>query len=362
MLPVLDNDGIREADSHTIKDLGVPGIVLMENAATGVVDAVREVFPEARKILILCGPGNNGGDGLAAARHLLNGGQEIQVCLLGDQTKLSPDAATNFDLAKAFEVPVTIIEGDDLNALDGLLDDWDPDLVIDALLGTGIDRPLGGRFADAVDKVASTDLPVAAVDVPTGLNGSSSEIPGTHGFGLWNDPFSFSLGFGSGNLLPALPNAAWFFFASPPNYLSFRDDLPANGALAATFRSPPIPTWLASTGLIGIPLLMIPPVARLARKIASRVIRQDAAQLNHDPTEWHSYRLEWQVDNVSFYLDENIVLSTEISPQGPLGFVLWIDNQYAAWTPEGRMKYGTLPSPSGWLEVKDLTIQPDAPE
>lgn len=191
---------------------------------------------------------------------------------------------------------------------------------------------------------------------------SHSEIPGTHGFGLWNDPFSFSLGFGSGNLLPALPNAAWFFFASPPNYLSFRDDLPAYGALAATFRSPPIPTWLASPGLIGIPLLMIPPVARLARKIASRVIRQDAAQLIHDPTEWHSYRLEWQVDNVSFYLDENIVLSTEISPQGPLGFVLWIDNQYAAWTPEGRMKYGTLPSPSGWLEVKDLTIQPDAPE
>jgi hypothetical protein len=191
---------------------------------------------------------------------------------------------------------------------------------------------------------------------------SHPEIPGTHGFGVWNDPFSFSLGFGSENLLPALPNAAWFFFASSPNHLSFRDDLPANGALAATFRSPRIPTWLASPGLIGIPLLMIPPAARLVRKIASRVILQDAVQLNHNPTEWHSYRINWQVKTVSFFLDEQIVLSTDISPQGPLGFVLWIDNQYAAWTPEGRMKYGTLPTPSDWLEVKDLTIQPDAPE
>jgi hypothetical protein len=191
---------------------------------------------------------------------------------------------------------------------------------------------------------------------------SHPKIPGTHGFGLWNDPFSFSLGFGSRNLLPALPNAAWFFFASKPNYLSFRDDLPAYGALAATFRSPRIPTWLASPALIGSPLLLIPPVSRLARKIASRAIHQDAIHLNHDPTEWHSYRLDWQAENVSFYLDEHIVLSTEISPRGPLGFVLWIDNQYASWTPEGRIKYGTLPTPSGWLEIKNFTIQPDAPE
>jgi hypothetical protein len=191
---------------------------------------------------------------------------------------------------------------------------------------------------------------------------SHLEIPGTLGFGLWNDPFNFTLGFGGGNLLPALPNAAWFFFASPNNYLSFRNDLPANGALAATFSAPRIPAWLASPGLFVMPLMMIPPIARLARRIASRVIRQDAVQLNHDPTKWHSYRLDWQVAKVSFYLDEKLVLSTEISPRGPLGFVLWIDNQYAAWTPDGSMKYGRLPSPSGWIEVKDLTIQPGTPE
>ncbi len=96
MIPVLDNKAMREADRHTIEDLGVPGIVLMENAATGVVDAVRERIPTARKILILCGPGNNGGDGLAAARHFLNGGQEVKILLFADPEKLSADAAANY--------------------------------------------------------------------------------------------------------------------------------------------------------------------------------------------------------------------------------------------------------------------------
>ena len=87
---------------------------------------------------------------------------------------------------------------------------------------------------------------------------SHQEIPGTWGFGLWNDPFGMKLGFGGKHLLPALPNAAWFFFASPPNHLSLRNDLPANGALAATFRSPPIPAWVFTPTILTLPLLLIP--------------------------------------------------------------------------------------------------------
>jgi len=180
MLPILDNDSMREADRHTIKDLGVPGMVLMENAATGVVDAIREVFPDARRILILCGPGNNGGDGFAAARHLHNGGLDVQLCLLGDPAKLTPDAATNYRLAGAFGVPMAVIEDDDLSLVEAFLDDEPTDLVVDALLGTGTDRPLAGRYAALVELVEASGLPVIAVDVPTGLNGSSSEIPGPH--------------------------------------------------------------------------------------------------------------------------------------------------------------------------------------
>ena len=180
MLPILDNDGMREADRHTIEDLGVPSLVLMENAATGVVEAIRDSFPDARRVLVLCGRGNNGGDGFAAARHLHNGGIDVELCLLGDPETLSPDAATNYRLVVAFGVPVAVIADDDLSVIQSLLDDWPADLVVDAMLGTGIDRPLGGRLADVAELVARSGSPVVAVDVPTGLNGSSSQVPGPH--------------------------------------------------------------------------------------------------------------------------------------------------------------------------------------
>ena len=178
MLPVLDNDAMREADRHTIEDLGVPGLVLMENAATGVVDALRAGYPDAQRVLILCGRGNNGGDGLAAARHFANGGHDVEVLLFADPEKLSPDAAANQRLAAAFGVSVVVVDGEELSALDTVLASAPPDVVVDALLGTGIDRPLGGHLAQVVERVSQADVPVIAVDVPTGLNGSSSEVPG----------------------------------------------------------------------------------------------------------------------------------------------------------------------------------------
>jgi NAD(P)H-hydrate epimerase len=178
MLPVLDNEAMREADRHTIEDLGVPGLELMENAASGVVDALRDGFPEARRILILCGRGNNGGDGLAAARLLTGDSLEIRVLLFAIPDTLSPDAAENLNLAKSAGVPIVVIEGEDLSALDAELESTPPDLVVDALLGTGIDRPLGGRLAKVVERIEGAGLKVVAVDVPTGLNGSSAEIPG----------------------------------------------------------------------------------------------------------------------------------------------------------------------------------------
>ena len=178
MLPVLDSEAIREADRHTIEDLGVPGLELMENAASGVVDGLRDNFPDARRILVLCGRGNNGGDGLAAARLLAGSDLEIKVLLFANPDVLSPDAAENLRLAKSAGVPIAVIEGEDLTALDAELAPSPPDLVVDALLGTGIDRPLGGRLAKVVKRIEEADLEAVAVDVPTGLNGSSTAIPG----------------------------------------------------------------------------------------------------------------------------------------------------------------------------------------
>ena len=178
MLPVLDNEAMREADRHTIEDLEVPSLDLMENAASGVVESLRDAYPEARRILILCGRGNNGGDGLAAARLLAGNGLEIQVMLFADPANLSPDAAENYRRANTADISIVVVEGEDLAALDSALAPAPPDVVVDALLGTGIDRPLGGRLAEVVKRIEETELPVIAVDVPTGLSGSSSGVAG----------------------------------------------------------------------------------------------------------------------------------------------------------------------------------------
>lgn len=177
MLPVLDAVAMREADRTTIEDLGLPSIVLMENAATGAVEAIRSGFEEAASVLVLAGRGNNGGDGLAVARHLHNGGHQVEVLLFAAPESLSGDAATNLAAARAMQVPITIVADDDLAALERALDQ-EPDLVVDALLGTGLDRPLAGRLAEVVRQVEGCHAVVVAVDVPTGLGGSSAAVPG----------------------------------------------------------------------------------------------------------------------------------------------------------------------------------------
>jgi hypothetical protein len=185
-------------------------------------------------------------------------------------------------------------------------------------------------------------------------------IPGTWGFGLWNDPFGAGLltGF-KGLRLPTLPQAAWFFYAAPPGYLSLRDDLPAQGWLASTFRSPTWSSFKLALGLPLLPLLLFPDVARKIRASASSIVRQDAYALTLDPTEWQHYRMEWNAGHSIFIVNSETVLDTRISPLGPLGIVIWIDNQYAAWYPDGRLRYGMCENrDSAWLEIEDLKISP----
>lgn len=189
---------------------------------------------------------------------------------------------------------------------------------------------------------------------------SARHLPGTWGFGLWNDPFSASLGLGGMNRsLPALPQAAWFFHASPPNYLSLRDDLPAQGMLAAVFRSARLPMWLLAPGLLLLPALAFPPASRLLRRLARRFVRQETALLGHDPAEWHDYGVRWGVEGIRFSLDGAVVGHTRLSPCAPLALVIWIDNQYAAWTPQGRLASGSLANEGeSWLEIESLGLSP----
>lgn len=187
---------------------------------------------------------------------------------------------------------------------------------------------------------------------------SQASIPGTWGIGFWNDPFALSLGFGGGRRIPALPNTAWFFFASTPNYLSLRDDLPALGGLAATFQSPCYPPALLALGAIALPLLVLRPLSRVIRRLGRRIVQQDTTALLSDPTEWHIYRLEWSQSRVTFDVDGNSVLETGVAPRGPLGLVIWVDNQYAAWLPSGHLSFGTLANNEpAWVEIEDIAIQ-----
>jgi hypothetical protein len=180
---------------------------------------------------------------------------------------------------------------------------------------------------------------------------SSISAAGTWGFGLWNDPFGLSLGFGGSPFrLPALPNAAWFFYASPQNYLSFTDDKPAQGFLAQTFRSPKFHPLLILAGLA------LPFSRKVSRKILSKVIDEDSSAVSVDVTQWHRYRLEWEAKRVLFYVDDALVFESLVSPHPPLGVIIWIDNQYAAFTPEGKIAAGVLEGEEEWLEVEDIVI------
>lgn len=186
---------------------------------------------------------------------------------------------------------------------------------------------------------------------------SAQDLPGTWGFGLWNDPFSFMLAYNRMvPRFPALPDAAWFFHASPQNYLSLRDDLPASGFLAATFSSKKVPAALLALASPALALTLIPGVAQFVRKLLRRVIQQDSALIHTNVTEWHEYILEWDTGQVRFRLDGADIKHMKIVPHGPLSLVLWIDNQYAALPPAGRLKYGTLPNPEpAWLEIREIT-------
>lgn len=193
---------------------------------------------------------------------------------------------------------------------------------------------------------------------------SAVGLPGTWGFGLWNDPYGFSFGPGNGFLrLPALPDTAWFFYSSQNSHLSFRNDMPANGLLAQAFASPGFSPRLLLAGAAF-------PFSRPAtRRILSRIIRELSARITLDgatpagtpaaqaATQWRAYDLEWLTERTRFLVDGQCVLDAPFSPGGPLGLVIWIDNQYAGFYPDGRIRWGLEGNPEpAWVEIRDLEL------
>ena len=172
---ILTSEQMRNIDRRAIDEYGIPSIVLMENAATGVVDVIERHFAEAEGIAIFCGTGNNGGDGFAVARHLLNRGFEPHLFLAGTFEDLSGDARINYAICGKLEIACDEI-GNEESLLDALVHASEADLVIDALFGTGLNRPIEGLHAELIRSICELRLPVLAIDVPSGLMGSSREV------------------------------------------------------------------------------------------------------------------------------------------------------------------------------------------
>lgn len=176
---ILTAEAMREVDRAAIEDLGIPSLVLMENAAIGVVEALGKAFGEAESVAIFCGPGNNGGDGLAVARHLSVRGWEVRVFLVTGGRKLSADAEVQLGICRKAELPVLEIASEERlgSALEAAAE---CDVVVDALFGTGLARPLEGLFAQVVDAINELPAPCVAVDLPSGLSASEAQPIGPH--------------------------------------------------------------------------------------------------------------------------------------------------------------------------------------
>ena len=166
MLELLTAEEMGRADRLTIQG-GIKGAVLMENAGCAVADEVSRRFPDAETVMVLCGPGNNGGDGFVAARHLRGRGYKVRLGFNGDPTRLPTDAAA---MAKLWSEGRVKLSADLLAGCD---------VVVDALFGAGLARPIEGAFAELIDHVNASGLPVVAIDVPSGIDGTTGEVRGT---------------------------------------------------------------------------------------------------------------------------------------------------------------------------------------
>jgi ADP-dependent NAD(P)H-hydrate dehydratase / NAD(P)H-hydrate epimerase len=173
---VLNSAQMREADRRTIDDIGIPSLVLMENAGRQAVAAMEAMYGDLleRQVAVLCGRGNNGGDGFVVARTLAQRGVDVSVFLMGRVADVRGDARTNLEILG--RLGLTVVEVADSQAWELHFSEVsDCTLIVDAIFGTGLNAPVSGLIESVVADVNASGIPVVAIDLPSGLSADSAE-------------------------------------------------------------------------------------------------------------------------------------------------------------------------------------------
>jgi NAD(P)H-hydrate epimerase len=165
---------MRKLDRFAIETIGIPGVVLMENAGRAVFEAAYKALAgKEMPALVFCGRGNNGGDGFVAARHLINNGIETSVYVVGALTKIKGDAAVNLRILRKMGVAIDKVSQGALPQLRARMKQCG--LVIDALLGTGLSGEVTGLYREVIALINEAGCPVLSVDIPSGLDGTTGQ-------------------------------------------------------------------------------------------------------------------------------------------------------------------------------------------
>jgi ADP-dependent NAD(P)H-hydrate dehydratase / NAD(P)H-hydrate epimerase len=176
MTPLVTGAEMQRLDRTTIDEIGIPSLVLMETAGRAVTDVVEERLETERgRVLVLAGSGNNGGDAVVAARHLMNRSFEVTLALFGDRARASADLQHQLAVAERLGIqPISVTTAAELSELLP----WHP-IVIDGLFGTGLKRPIEGPLAAMIDLVNDSGAWVVAIDLPSGIDADTGAILGT---------------------------------------------------------------------------------------------------------------------------------------------------------------------------------------
>ncbi len=169
---------MREMDARAMREYEIPGVVLMENAGLRVVEEIKKMYPsKSLRAVIVCGRGNNGGDGFVIARHLMNLGSQVTVYAMALEKDYRGDALINFCILNHMKAEVKhILKEEDLSLL--VKDLSKANLVVDALLGTGLDSEVRGLMGGVIDRINDSATPVISVDIPSGIQADTGEVLG----------------------------------------------------------------------------------------------------------------------------------------------------------------------------------------